>query len=137
MAKKVTVDNLGTEIEKILAEYQGEVQDHLDVVTKKIGQKGAQALRNQSKSTFPVKAGGKTSGTYEKGWTSMASKPNRLYTVVTIYNKKRAGLAHLLEFGHVSANGTGRYERVPEHPHVAPVEQALVVEYEREVKANL
>ena len=132
MAKKVTADNLATEIQKILEEYAGDVQDNIDVVTKKIGQKGAAALRNQSKETFPVKKGRKTSGKYESGWTSTVEK-TRVYTAVTIYNRKRASLAHLLEFGHVSANGTGRYGRVPEHPHVAPVEQALVLEYEREV----
>ena len=136
MAKKVTVENLGAEISKILEEYAGEVQDNIDVVTKKIGQKGAAALRNQSKETFPVQKGRKTSGKYESGWTSTVEK-TRVYTAVTIYNSKRASLAHLLEFGHVSANGTGRYGRVPEHPHVAPVEEALVVEYEREVKNNL
>ena len=114
MAKKVTADNLADEIKKILEEYAGDVQDNIDVVTKKIGQKGAAALRNQSRETFPV-------------------EKTRVYTAVTIYNGKRASLAHLLEFGHVSANGTGRYGRVPEHPHVAPVEQALVLEYEREV----
>ncbi len=136
MAKKVTMDNLADEFKKIMDEYAGDIQDNLDVITKKIGQKGAQALRNESKKVFPVD-GGKDSGKYESGWASMASKPNRLYTVVTIYNKKRAGLAHLLEFGHVSANGTGRYDRVPEYPHVRTVEDTLVVEYEREVKANL
>lgn len=136
MAKKVTVENLGAEISKILDEYAGEVQDNLSVITKQIGQKGAAALRNKSKETFPVKKGHKTSGKYESGWTSTVEK-TRVYTAVTIYNRKRASLAHLLEFGHVSANGTGRYGRVPEHPHVAPVEEALVVEYEREVKNNL
>lgn len=136
MAKKVTVENLGAEISKILDEYAGEVQDNLSAITKQIGQKGAAALRNQSKETFPVQKGRKTSGKYESGWTSTVEK-TRVYTAVTIYNRKRASLAHLLEFGHVSANGTGRYGRVPEHPHVAPVEEALVVEYEREVKNNL
>ena len=136
MAKKVTVENLGAEISKILDEYAGEVQDNLSAITKQIGQKGAAALRNKSKETFPVMKGHKTSGKYESGWTSAVEK-TRVYTAVTIYNRKRASLAHLLEFGHVSANGTGRYGRVPEHPHVAPVEEALVVEYEREVKNNL
>ena len=136
MAKKVTLDNLGDEIQKILDEYAGDVQNHLDEVTKKIGQKGAQALRNQAKATFPVKKGHKTSGKYEKGWKAQTER-NRLYTKVTIYDKDHAGLAHLLEFGHVSANGTGRYGKVDAHPHIKPVEEALIVEYEREVKAKL
>ena len=136
MAKKVTADNLEAAIKEILEEYAGDIQDNLDKVTQRIGQKGAQALRNESKATFPVKKGGKTSGKYEKGWKAQVEK-NRLYTKVTIYNKDHAGLAHLLEFGHVSANGTGRYGRVDAHPHIAPVEQVLVADYEREVKQSI
>ena len=133
MAKKVTLDTLGDEINKILDEYAGEIDKNIDTVTKLIGQKGAAALRNQSKSTFPD---GKR---YASGWTSTVEK-TRVYTAVTIHNKKQAGLAHLLEFGHVSANGTGRgyiTEKAPVagREHIAPVEQELVVQYEREVKS--
>lgn len=133
MAKKVTLDTLGDEINKILDEYAGEIDKNIDTVTKLIGQKGAAALRNQSKSTFPD---GKK---YASGWTSTVEK-TRVYTAVTIHNKKQAGLAHLLEFGHVSANGTGRgyiTEKAPVagREHIAPVEQELVVQYEREVKS--
>ena len=136
MAKKVTVDNLGTEIQKIMKEYQDDIQGNLDMITKKIGQKGAQALRNQSKSTFP-----KGSGEYAKGWKATVEK-TRNYTVVTIHNKTYAGLAHLLEFGHVSANGTGRNYTTAKAPvkgkeHIGKVEKELIVQYEREVKAAL
>lgn len=135
MAKKVTVDRLGDEIKKILDQYEGEVKDHLDIITKQVGQKGAMALRNESKSTFPD---GKV---YPTGWTSQVEK-NRVYTTVTIYNKKQAGLAHLLEFGHVSANGTGRNYQTDNAPvkgreHIAKVEKELVLQYESEVKAGL
>lgn len=136
MAKKVTLDNLGDEIKKILDDYAGEVQRNLDDVTKKIGQKGAQAMRNQAKATFPVKKGHKTSGKYEKGWKAKV-ETHRLYTKVTIYDKDHAALAHLLEFGHVSANKKGRYGKVDAYPHIKPVEEALIFEYEREVKAKL
>lgn len=136
MGKKVTADNLASELQKILDEYAGDVQENLDVITKRMGEKGAQALRNESKATFP-----KGSGKYAKGWAASTEK-TRLYTVVTIYNRKQAGLAHLLEFGHVSANGTGRNYQTDKAPvkgreHVATVEKKLVLEYEREVKANL
>lgn len=137
MAKKVTADNLAEEIEKILSEYTDDVQNNMDVITKKIGQKGAAALRNQSKATFPNSEHDR----YAKGWTAQTEK-TRLYTVVTIYNKNQAGLAHLLEFGHVSANGYGRNYQTDKAPvkgreHVKKVEKELVVEYEREVKAKL
>jgi len=134
MAKKVTADNLAQELEKILDEYADDIQGNLDVITKKMGQKGANALKNESKATFNGKK-------YASGWTAQVEK-TRLYTVVTIHNRKQAGLAHLLEFGHVSANGTGRGFQTDKAPvkgreHVAKVEKELILEYEREVKAAL
>ena len=129
MAKKVTVDNLQEAINDILEEYAGDVQSNIDVITKKIGQKGVQALKNQTKSTFEGK-------TYASGWTYTAYK-ERLYTTVVIHNKKQAGLAHLLENGHVKAHGTGRYGQWAGRKHIEPVETALIAEYEREVIQTL
>ena len=136
MAKKVTLDTLGDAIKEILDEYEGDVQNNLDVITKQIGKKGAAALRNASKETFP-----KGEGKYAKGWTSTVEE-GRLYTTVTIHNKNQAGLAHLLEYGHVSANGYGRNYQTDKAPvqgreHIAPIEKELVVQYEREVKSVL
>lgn len=129
MAKKVTIDNLQSEINNIMQSYADDVQANIDVITKKIGQKGAQALRNESKSTFNGEK-------YAKGWGVTVEK-TRLYTTVIIHNKKQAGLAHLLEHGHVKANGTGRYGRWDGRTHIAPIETQLIAQYEREVKAKL
>ena len=129
MAKKVTIDNLPEAISDILEEFAGDVQNNVDAVTKKIGQKGVQALRNQTKATFEGKK-------YASGWTYTAFK-ERLYTTVVIHNKKQAGLAHLLENGHVKANGTGRYGQWEGRKHIEPVEKELVAQYEREVTQAL
>lgn len=129
MGKKVTIDNLADAVDDILAEYEGQVYENLDEITQRIGKKGVEALKNSSKDTF----GGKK---YASGWAMQAEK-NRLYTTVTIYNKKQAGLAHLLENGHVKANGTGRYGFWEGKEHILPVEQKLVSEYESEVSENL
>lgn len=129
MAQKVTVDNLTAAINKILEDYQGEIYENLDQITRQIGQKGVEALKNSSKSTFDGKK-------YASGWAMIAEK-NRLYTTVIIYNKKQAGLAHLLENGHVKANGTGRYGIWEGRQHILPVEEQLVDEFESEVVQNL
>jgi hypothetical protein len=134
MAKKVTIDNLQDAISDILEEYAGDIQSNVDAVTRKIGQKGVQALKSETKTAFPD---GKK---YATGWTYTAYK-ERLYTTVVIHNKKQAGLAHLLEHGHVTANGTGRHEVkhsvkgvLPDgKEHILPVEEKLIAEYEREV----
>lgn len=129
MAKKVTVDNLQSAIDDILDEYAGQVYENLDEITQRMGKKGVEALKNTSKDTFNGKK-------YASGWAMTAEK-NRLYTTVIIHNKKQAGLAHLLENGHVKANGTGRYGFWDGKEHILPVEERLVSEYESEVAANL
>ena len=48
---RITPDRLGPEIEKILAEYGDDVEDNLDVITKKVAQKGRSALRNEALRT--------------------------------------------------------------------------------------
>lgn len=129
MAKKVTLDNLPDAINEILSEYAGDVYDNLNVITKKIGQKGAEAVKNSAKQDFKGKK-------YYKGW-GVTQYKGRLYTTVVIHNKKQPGLAHLLENGHVKANGTGRYGFYEGIKHILPVEQKLVAEYESEVINNL
>ena len=124
MATKVTIENLDIAIQNILQEYEDDVSANLDEITRKIGKTGVKALNNASKSAFD---GNK----YNKSWTSTAEK-GRLYTTVTLHSKL-PGLPHLLEHGHAKVNGG----RVKGRAHIEPVEQKLVKEYEREVKAKL
>ena len=129
MARKVTIDNLQSEIDKILQEYADDVQENIDTIARRMGQKGAQALKSQSKSTFKGEK-------YASAWGTTVEK-QRLYTVVYIHYKKQAGLAHLLEHGHVKANGTGRYDFWSGKTHIAPVEQQIIAQYESGVKRAL
>lgn len=129
MAKKVTIDTLADAVNEILAEYSDNIYENLDEITQRIGKKGVEAVKNASQNTF----GGKT---YASGW-GMTVEKNRLYTTVIIHNKKQAGLAHLLENGHVKANGTGRYGFWEGKEHILPVEEKLVDEYESEVVQSL
>jgi hypothetical protein len=133
MAKKVTLENLDSEIKKILDEYGDEVNQNLDIITKRIGQKGAQALKNESLSEFPNSK--KHKQRYGQTWTYEVEK-KRLYTAVTIYNKQ-AGLPHLLENGHALVAGGRSLGQVPGHEHIAPIADKLEQEYEAEVKAKL
>lgn len=129
MAKKVTVNNLQDAIKDILDEYNDQIYENLDEITQRIGKKGVEAVKNSSKEAFNGK-------TYASGW-GMTVEKNRLYTTVIIHNKKQAGLAHLLEHGHVKANGTGRYGFWNGKEHLLPVEEQLVEEYESEVASKL
>lgn len=129
MAKKVTVNNLQDAIKDILDEYSDQVYENLEEITQRIGKKGVEAVRNSSKEAFNGKV-------YASGW-GMTVEKNRLYTSVIIHNKKQAGLAHLLEHGHVKANGTGRYGQWDGVEHLLPVEEKLVDEFESEVVSKL
>lgn len=129
MAKKVTVNNLQDAIKDILDDYSDQVYENLEEITQRIGKKGVEAVRNSSKEAFNGKV-------YASGW-GMTVEKNRLYTSVIIHNKKQAGLAHLLEHGHVKANGTGRYGQWSGVEHLLPVEEKLVDEFESEVVSKL
>lgn len=131
MANRTPVDKLADAISGILDQYEGEVRDNLGEITTQIGKKGVQALRRASKDA--LKTG---SGKYARGWKAQVEK-GRTGTTVIIYNE-HPGLPHLLEYGHVSRNGTGRtYGEVPGHEHIQPVAEELVRDFEREVVAKL
>lgn len=125
MGRKIPVDKLTQEVVKILSEYGGDVQGNLNTIVGQMSKKGAQTLRQQSKNTF----GG--TGKYAKGWTSTV-ETGRVSAQGTIYNKT-PGLPHLLENGHALRGGG----RTPGRPHIKPVEEALVREFESKVKSKI
>ena len=125
MSRKIPTDRLTQEVDKILSEYGGDVQGNLNTIVGQMSKKGAQTLRQQSKNTF----GG--TGKYAKGWTSTV-ETGRVSAQGTIYNKS-PGLPHLLENGHALRGGG----RTPGRPHIKPVEEALVREFESKVKSKL
>ena len=122
---RITPDRLGEEVQKIVSEYGDDIEKNLDEITKKIGQKGRSALRNESNANF----GG--TGKYGKGWTVTTVKYPH-YTSVVIHNKL-AGLPHLLEHGHVLKMGGRTVGMVKGREHIAPVEEELINQYTREV----
>lgn len=133
MASKVTLETFGAEIQKILKEYEDDVTENLSIITKKIGQKGAKLLKDESLGQFPDSKRHKTR--YGQTWTSKTEQ-NRLYTTVTIYNRQ-AGLPHLLENGHALVAGGRQIGSVSAKTHIYPVEQELIRQYEREVMEKL
>ena len=124
MAKIVPIDRLTAEIEKILENYGENVQQNINEVVGEITKKGAKTLNQQSGQTFDGKK-------YRKSWTTQV-ETGRTSAQGTIYSKI-PGLPHLLEHGHALRGGgrtTGR-------AHIAPVEEALVREFEQKVKSKL
>ena len=48
MGKKVTVENLASEVQKILDDYGDEVSENLDKIVRAVGKKGVQALKSEA-----------------------------------------------------------------------------------------
>lgn len=125
MAKKIPVDRLAAEIEKILTEYGEEVQENVDEATQRVAKAGAKAVRANANSTFDG------TGKYAKGWKSKF-ETGRLSSQGIIYNGDLPGLPHLLEHGHANRNG-GRTP-TPGRVHIEPVEQKIIEDFEKAVK---
>lgn len=131
MARKSAIDQLSTAIAGILSEYAEDIQGNVAQITEQMGKKGAQALRRQSRQALK-----KGTGEYAKGWKYEFRKTRR-YAKTTIFNEHYS-LPHLLEYGHVTRNGTQRvYPDTPAHEHIKPVEDELIKTFEREVVAKL
>lgn len=123
---KTPLEKFAADIEKILAEYGDDIAQNVEEITERVGKKAAQAVKKSAQATVNGKD-------YASGWTSQ-TETTRLGTTATVYNKKLAGLAHLLEHGHVIRNGTGRtYGTTKAYVHIEPVEQEVVDEYEKEI----
>ena len=126
---KTAISKLDDAIAKILNEYAGRVAENVGEIAADMGRKGAQALKQKSRETV-------NGSEYAKGWKSK-TETSRTGTTAIIYND-HPGLPHLLEYGHVTRNGTGRtFPRTPAHEHIAPVADELAEAFEREVLSKL
>ena len=125
---EVGVDQLHSAIMNVLEEYSEEVERKSGECVRKIAQQGAKTLRNVS----PRK-----SGDYASGWTYKV-KEKRLGAEGVIHNKNSPGLAHLLEYGHATRNGTGRiFDDTPAHPHIKKVEEQIIEDFEKSIKVAI
>lgn len=127
MAKKIPIEKLSDTIKEILDEYADEVNDNLEEVTKKVVQEGAKAVRANARNTFKTHS----DRPYAKSWRTKI-ETDRFSTVGTIYSTK-PGLPHLLENGHAKRGGG----RVPGRPHIAPVEQKLIEDFEHKIEVEI
>ena len=125
MAKGSTVDTLAADIEQILEDYVGDVENLTVEAVREIGKKGVQALRSNS-SVF------KGTGKYKSGWSSKV-EDTRMGAKATLYNSKVPGLPHLLEHGHAKRGGG----RVSGTVHIKPVEDELEKAFTQELEKKI
>lgn len=99
----------------ILDNYNNDVFYEVSEAIDEVSKEAVARLKKESRAEF-----GK--GEYAKGWARKMEK-GRLRVAAIVYGKKPTyQLAHLLEKGHVTRNGTGRtYRPTPAHPHIQQV----------------
>ena len=125
-SRRVPPDFLAAAIKEALEEYGDNVDENLGEIVEIVGKAGVKDLRAAARGAV----GGRK---YAGGWT-VRVETGRLYSQAIIYNSRTPGLPHLLEFGHVTRNGTGRvFADTPAHPHIKDVEEKLVQEFETKV----
>lgn len=104
-------------VQTYLQRYGVQCADALSEAITEVSNDAVKKLRQESAAKF-----GK--GDYSQGWTRTLER-GRMRTVATVHGKKPTyRLAHLLEYGHVSSNGTGRtFGSVAGREHIAGVAQ--------------
>lgn len=112
MSNTIRTDSLEIVLSKTLSDYGDAVSAGLAVEVGKAGKIALKSVRNGSP---------KKTGAYRKGWKIKTEKQtlNDDVASVTVYNKDRGYLTHLLENGHQKAGGG----RVAAIPHIKPAEE--------------
>lgn len=124
----VGVGDIVGEIAGLMQEYANDVAEDMKIDAKKVAKEAVKEL----KVTSPVGEGSRK-GHYNKGWTYSVGKDSAYKIGITVHNSKKPGLAHLLEKGHAKRGGG----RVNSTPHISPVEQKVIENYEKRLKGRL
>lgn len=121
----IRVDNFLHEFSAIVEDFIDEERDLINKEVRKVGRE----TRDELKTTTPAGAE-KYHGweDYQSGFVATEEKDGLGGITMTISNKKKPGLTHLLEEGHVNASGHGRARAFP---HIAPAAEHAFDELKR------
>ena len=126
---KINVEALADAVMKELIEFKDMTEEDFEEIAKEVAREGAKKLR----ATSPRGSGKGKKGHYADGWSvTYFRKGNGKFQFV-VHNKKKPGLAHLLEHGH-QLNLGGRVGAIV---HIKPVEEWCNEEFEKRVEARL
>lgn len=120
--------SLQEQLTDILSQYGDELKDEVEEAVKVSAKDATKELRAVSDRLHH------RSGNYAKGWTVSKIEKTWKGIEVTIYNKNKPGLAHLLNNGHAKRGGG----RVSGDQHIDGVEtyaqEKLFTEVENKIK---
>jgi hypothetical protein len=118
-----------TRITEIMEDYRDVIVDDMRREAEQVAREAADRLRADS----PYDASDKGRH-YRDLWTSKLAEQSDEAVKYHVYNSKKWQISHLLEFGHLTRDGTSR---TPASPHTKPVYDWAQDEYERRVEAKL
>ena len=120
MAKTIDVNDLAKELTKAVKNYNKDVQEAVDKEVSSTATK----VKKEIKQNSP-----RDSGKYADGWSRKTRRKDGVINV-TIYNKDKPQLTHLLEKGHQKVGGG----RVPAIPHIQPAYDSIVPKMEKRIE---
>ena len=120
--------SLVCEIERMMDDYAAFVTFDLKSDAYDVAKEAVKELKQKS----PEGAGSRK-GHYKDGWGITVQEETGNSIGITIHNKKKPGLTHLLENGHAKCGGG----RVAAIPHIELVEKKLIHEYEKRLEERL
>ena len=122
------IEGIEIQMGVILDDYSKEVRRAVNNAQDKIAKEAVSKLKNTSP---------KKTGKYAKGWAVKRKKGSGGIVDVTVYNKNKPQITHLLENGHRVDNGKGEYGRFNGIKHIAPVADWANDELPREIEREL
>lgn len=124
MGSRIAVSDLAKAVNEAMSEYRDLTEQTLKSAVTEVAKETKDIVREKSPSL---------SGRYKKGWATKKTTDASGQISVTVYNRVRPGLTHLLEKGHAKRGG-GRVSGVP---HIAPAEEHAVAELEARIRREL
>ena len=110
-----------------LESFVGLAPDAFEAAGKAAGKKAVKALKNTSPSK---------TGEYAKNWKVKTTK-TRTGASTVIYQGKKPGLPHLLEYGHPIVSGGRTVGQAKAFPHIAAAQADAIKAYEDELTKRL
>lgn len=124
MGSRIAVGDLARAVNEAMSEYRDLTEQALKSAVTQVAKETMDIAKEKSPSL---------SGRYKKGWTTKKTTDASGQISITVHNRARPGLTHLLEKGHAKRGG-GRVSGVP---HIAPAEEYTVMELEARIRREL
>ena len=124
MGSRISASDLARAVNEAMSEYRDLTEQTLKSAVTEVAKETKDIAKENSPSL---------SGRYKKGWATKKTTDASGQISVTVYNRARPGLTHLLEKGHAKRGG-GRVSGIP---HIAPAEEHAVSELETKIRREL